>query len=100
MKLSQRGKLVGAYCMVNTTDGKAVNLARIFFEEIAQLKQDTPAWRMWEGRMVLKSAVKRAFGLLPKGNSEFRLLEELDNRAEAGQDIEDLVGAEAAAKTA
>ena len=94
MGLAQRGNLVGAYCLVNTTEGKPVGLSRIFFEEIPQLEQNTPAWKKWKGRMVLKSCVKRAFGLLPKGNTDLRLLEELDNRAEAGQDIGDLVDAE------
>lgn len=92
MALGGRGDLVGAYCIVRDAQDRVVNFSRIMFEEITLLYRRTPSWKNWPGRMVMRSAVKRSFTTLPKKHQDMKLLDELDNRAENGQDIGDLVG--------
>jgi phage RecT family recombinase len=87
MCLSNRGQLVGAYCLVSTLEGKTVDFSRICYEEVALIRRDTPAWKYFPGRMAARSAITRAFKRLPRTDPEIKQIMELDDMTEQGADI-------------
>jgi phage RecT family recombinase len=90
-RFSNRGDLVGSYCIVRDIQNQPRHAALVMQEEINILRQDTPAWRRWPAQMVMKCAIKRAFKMVPKTSGLMNLLEELDNRSEQQKPINDLV---------
>ena len=86
-----RGEIVGVYCVVRDRQHRVCSIETMDMQDIAAVRKKTDVWKYHEGQMSRKSVVRRAYKFLPKDNSQMRLLAEVDERFEEGQDIHDLL---------
>lgn len=83
---SDRGEIVGVYCVAKTEDGEYLSTI-MSKEECYAIRDRSEAWKRnqsgpWktdEGEMLKKTAIKRAFKLLPKNDKAARIYDAIEH---------------------
>lgn len=86
-----RGDIQGFYCIVRNDKGLVLRIERMDKAEVDAIKQDTDPWKRHYDRMGLKTVCKRAYNLIPKNTRETKLLAQIEEHNDAGEELDDLL---------